>query len=474
MTQRTSVLFMTNPELSQSAVNLAVAAELADGSALDVHFATFAALDANLVPPGVTFHVIPGRTVKEIVLAKGLDFMPKHPPGVQGALQAYDEALLYVLAPYDQDEYFAIFDHCVKLIQRLSPAVVVLDPIFCPGVDAARFLGKRQVILSPGTFKDHSLHLQPRLQFLWKYPVACSGFPTPLPLSAISTNIYLLYQLLRRSYFHPSVTSLVKARHARGIPGNLPSKYNFLDSNVLYAVPSVRDTEFPLEYIPPNLVGCGPILQPFEPLDSADRGLARWLQARPTIIVNMGSHLRYGPKQAAEVLAALESFLEHHPDKQVLWKCPGAGKEAAPHQSPHVRVVSWLPSTPTACLTTSPSTILAYVHHGGSNSFHEAIAAGVPQVVCPVWTDTYDFASRVELLGIGVRGNASAAPDVRAEELACAMGRIAGDSMEAKGMRNKARLLSKIVGGPDNGRKIAADHVRGLLFDIESQVLLSS
>ena len=35
------------------------------------------------------------------------------------------------------------------------------------------------------------------------------------------------------------------------------------------------------------------------------------------------------------------------------------------------------------------------------------ISAGVPQVVLPVWMDTFDFARRAEILEIGRRGNQS-------------------------------------------------------------------
>jgi hypothetical protein len=149
---------------------MAVAAELVGDAGVDVHIASFGDM-AKLVPAGVSFHALPGQSVKQMVVSKGKPFLPKHAPGVQGALQSYDETMVLLLAPHEQEEYFAIFDYCVELIERVNPAVVVLDPIFAPGTDAARFLNKTQVILSPGTFKDHALHLQPRLQFVWKYPV---------------------------------------------------------------------------------------------------------------------------------------------------------------------------------------------------------------------------------------------------------------------------------------------------------------
>jgi UDP:flavonoid glycosyltransferase YjiC (YdhE family) len=43
--------------------------------------------------------------------------------------------------------------------------------------------------------------------------------------------------------------------------------------------------------------------------------------------------------------------------------------------------------------------------------------AGVPQVILPQWTDCYDYAQRVELLGIGRLGNRKAKPQWSAQEL---------------------------------------------------------
>lgn len=45
-------------------------------------------------------------------------------------------------------------------------------------------------------------------------------------------------------------------------------------------------------------------------------------------------------------------------------------------------------------------------------------SAGVPQVVLPQWTDCYDYAQRVEMLGIGRLGSRTAKPQWSAQELA--------------------------------------------------------
>ena len=101
------------------------------------------------------------------------------------------------------------------------------------------------------------------------------------------------------------------------------------------------------------------------------------------------------------------------------------------------------------------------MHHGGANSFHEALAAGVPQVVCPRWLDTYEFARRAEWLGVGVMGNEKAAPDFEAVELAQAMEKVVGE--EVGGLFSKrAEEIREGLGGDgalEQGRKRAAELV---------------
>lgn len=85
--------------------------------------------------------------------------------------------------------------------------------------------------------------------------------------------------------------------------------------------------------------------------------------------------------------------------------------------------------------------------------------AGVPHVALPIWFDTYDFATRVEWLGIGVWGNKSAAPQIDGAELGRALVRaVASD--ESVNMFLKAQ---EIMGNLGEGRVIACEKLIELL-----------
>lgn len=69
-----------------------------------------------------------------------------------------------------------------------------------------------------------------------------------------------------------------------------------------------------------------------------------------------------------------------------------------------------------------------------------SVRAGAPQVVLPQWLDTYDCATRVEWLGIGVNGSRTAAPSVKAEEFTEALLHVLGD----EGIRAKTAVVKEL------------------------------
>jgi UDP:flavonoid glycosyltransferase YjiC (YdhE family) len=69
---------------------------------------------------------------------------------------------------------------------------------------------------------------------------------------------------------------------------------------------------------------------------------------------------------------------------------------------------------------------------------------GVLHVVLPMWVDLYDYATRVEWLGIGVWGNKASAPNWTAEELSDAFLKVLGNDTEAISMRERAKELGEL------------------------------
>lgn len=89
-------------------------------------------------------------------------------------------------------------------------------------------------------------------------------------------------------------------------------------------------------------------------------------------------------------------------------------------------------------------------------------SAGVTQVVLPVWFDTYDFARRVDYLGIGLIGNRRNAPKCARSELGPVLIRAVFGT-EARRMRNTAAAIAKSCRATGGGREIAAQAILELL-----------
>lgn len=182
MEKRGSILFVTNSELGQASVMLAVAHEFLIRSEHDVHIASFPALQTHVdelndtadrlmsgCSTKATFHTLSGRSMKEAA-PPGTEFLDLHPPGVSGALFAYDNVLPATFAPWRGAEYMIGYSSTVEIINAVDPDLVVVDPLFSQGVDACNSLDKKCIILSPNTFKELVLDRQPNGGALWKFP----------------------------------------------------------------------------------------------------------------------------------------------------------------------------------------------------------------------------------------------------------------------------------------------------------------
>lgn len=337
--------------------------------------------------------------------------------------------------PWDPPELVNMYARHVAIIQEVTPDLVVVDALYSPGLMAAQQCKTRWMVLAPNTIKDFAAFQQPRGAGLWKYPVIGSGLSYPIPWSQIPMNISLALILIVSTLRATKVSEATKLlrQHAGD------EKLQFLSisemgvvsgppEGVRVMVGFSEDLDFPFAVMPEYITQCGPIVRYARRLADTDPALDAWLSRGPTVYVNLGSQQTMTPAQGLEFALALRDFLDAAGPSsgyQILWKVKQKDKKSrelswegdwqalrdtllAEVERDRVRITAWVEADPSSILQSGH--VVCSVNHGGANSHHEAVAAGVPQVVVPGWIDCYDFASRVELNGVGLRGNKTAAP----------------------------------------------------------------
>ncbi|KFY06133.1 hypothetical protein V492_08137, partial [Pseudogymnoascus sp. VKM F-4246] len=190
MPPKRKLLFITNREHGAANVHLAVSYEiLINRPDIEVHLISFPSLEKHVravseqarksFPAAettafspITFHALPGSSITDVIAAQldmPFDKAMTHPPGFLGALQSYKRMGIFA-ASWPGEMHLEIYAAVKGLIKDIDPSLVVLDPVFIPGVEACRDLVVRHVMLSPNAMKDVLAQQQPNGQMLWKYP----------------------------------------------------------------------------------------------------------------------------------------------------------------------------------------------------------------------------------------------------------------------------------------------------------------
>ncbi|UNI13378.1 hypothetical protein JDV02_000127 [Purpureocillium takamizusanense] len=486
MDNQKKVLMLTNSELGQANVFLAVAHELLQlDSRVQVDICSFAPLAnhvSSITQPGtgnggngrVSFIQLSGPSWKEALFGR-----PDHQfqelcdirPTVWNVAKA--TKLTRIGCPWTPEEACDTVKQLEQIITDTKPDLIVVDNAFPPAVTICYKLKPNWVVLSPNTYKEFALAKQPNQQYYWKYPPPRSTIPFPVPWYQIP----LVYYMVRKMFLNDSDTWMLQ--HVQKMKETIDTDYadwayiSIVPPEGLKILLAARpEIDFPFDVMPKHMIPCGPILKPTQAIGDADPDLAKWLARRPTVFVNLGTHASVTEKKAVEMAKALRHLLQRaekrHTQLQVLWKLHRRGDYELSSLSDvlgekwleHVRITDWLDVEPTAVLESGY--IACSVNHGGANSFFEAISAGVPQVILPVWGDTYDFAKRAEWLGIGKFGNPRHAPDVDARELGRNLEKVLFGP-RAQGIKEKAQRLADLCRDGGGGRRIAAEHILQML-----------
>ncbi|EXK82796.1 hypothetical protein FOQG_12910 [Fusarium oxysporum f. sp. raphani 54005] len=466
------LLLFTNSDFGQANVVLATAHELGIACEdVEIHIASFQGLRSGVddasrfmqttaaqqkkkTPRPFVFHKIKGTSWgpatkrPETAIFETLELTPGVVNSAKGVA-----ILPAVMIPWSPREFLDMYKETERVFDEVNPDLTIVEPLFT----------QRRIRLKSLQFR------------------ACSALPYPIPWSLIPWNIYFVfvagYTLLTdtrlkktteilRDEIDPSISlmTMMELGVLRPAPPNLP-----------ILVASSPDIDYPFSIIPPQLTSCGPIIRAAPPIREVDAGLAEWLSQSSTIYVNLGTHHKSNPTEAHQMSKAFRKPL------QILWKLGRVPDEEgnAPKRdtytgewalvtdelqayikSDRVRLTDWLVAEPKSVL--GSQSIVCSVSHGGANSFYEALCSGIPQALLPAWTDCYDFANRVELLGIGLWANKEAKPRWQEDELAEALLEILFGP-ESAGMRKRAE--EGVSRHPEwEGRQMAAQEILNYLM----------
>lgn len=184
-----TALFIVNEHPGLSNVHVATAQSLLQHQPhIEVHFASFNKLNKTLArvssfakhyepsSKGIIFHPLAGASY-----TAAMDNYPQigydedgkigaiTKPGMEGIKRIAGDMQIF-LDPWQQEEHLAHFHQLTKLIDEVNPAVVVLDTIFFPAIEATRARNRLHAFITPNIVIDNFPGEQPWLGMLWKYP----------------------------------------------------------------------------------------------------------------------------------------------------------------------------------------------------------------------------------------------------------------------------------------------------------------
>ena len=204
-----------------------------------------------------------------------------------------------------------------------------------------------------------------------------TGISFPVSWSDLPKNIMASIKLIWNMATCPEVSELDKYRNAHGLPGRLPLMKTARACAVHVICPGVRETDFPL-FIPDFLGLYGPIVLDTAPIETADPELKEWLSRGDTVIMCMGTHFHYAESQVKAIINGFLSGINHDSNTQFLWKLSNKSEleslidEALkdPMDKERFKIFEWFEADP-ASIMKHPN-VIAYIHHGGANSYYEA------------------------------------------------------------------------------------------------------
>ncbi|KAH8658140.1 hypothetical protein BX600DRAFT_500138 [Xylariales sp. PMI_506] len=381
------------------------------------------------------------------------------------------------------DRFMELYWDCVEVIKKVNPDIIAVDLVFGSALSATAHSGHKWLILAPNSAKDFSIAYQPPLRNLCSFPCFGTGFEYPVPFWKVPMNIAYKFMVVGAAMLYRGMDPKLKPRMKQEsgkelvVPTDVAAKR---PAGVQVLISSLPEMDFTPLRIAPDIVSCGPILQPIVGVADTDPALAEWLARGPTVLVNLGTLFVWKQTHVVQMARALKRAYDEvrakDPklrDLQILWKiklpnkakpskdtCPAFDILEDEIAKDKVRIETWLTANPVSIMQSGH--IVLSVNHGAANLWNEAVVTGTPQVNLPTWFDCFDYAARSEFLGIGLHGSYKHQPEWAAEELGPVIVR-ALVGLDAQRIRARSRDLATLCAQSEKGpgRDYAADYIMG-------------
>ena len=177
-----TALFLVNSEHGLSNVHVATAQALLERYPhIQVEFASFAPLGPRLSRVSsysrktanvreIAFHQLDGLSLTHAIVSTGHSADEAlHPPGLAG-IEFVKRNMQFYISPWSGEAHLAMYEQVKQILAAVDPAVVVLDTMLRPALDATRDQNRLHAIITPNTLIDNFPTEQPWAAMLWKYP----------------------------------------------------------------------------------------------------------------------------------------------------------------------------------------------------------------------------------------------------------------------------------------------------------------
>lgn len=184
----------------------------------------------------------------------------------------------------------------------------------------------------------------------------------------------LNFTFVLRVLSSPDFKELMSYRHSHGLPGDLPMGGPSVERSVHTLCFGLPELDLPIT-LPSNVGLYGPVGIDSTPLSGGDE-MSQWLDGGRTIMMSMGAHFHYSEVQVRNTLRGFIAGTSS--TDQVLWRLHDKAnfqhilEEELENErvKERFRIVDWIEADLGEVM--KHKNVVAFVHHGGANSYFEA------------------------------------------------------------------------------------------------------